>query len=167
MFKEDRVPILGYRTSLQMKLITVEDDNFDIAAVSESLVTQYPAVFDGCLGSLPGTQQLKLDPEAQPKIMATRRTPISVRPQVKKALQIGDNVRMQPIRTRRREWKETTVTQSKTKMRSHKIQSRIKKSFHRAQPHKLDSFQTPWIHHLVKGIYCPNHHCTSLEVDER
>ena len=60
-----------------MKLITVEDDNFDIAAVSESLVTQYPAVFDGGLGSLPGTQ-LKLDPEAQPKIMATRRTPISV-----------------------------------------------------------------------------------------
>ena len=86
VFKEDRVPILGYRTSLQMKLITVEDDNFDIAAVSESLVTQYPAVFDGGLGSLPGTQQLKLDPQAQPKIMATRRTPISVRPQLKKAL---------------------------------------------------------------------------------
>ena len=64
-------------------------------------------------------------------------------------------------------WNQPTVTQSKTKMTSHKIQSRIKKSFYRAQPHKLDSFQTPWIHHLVKGIYCPNHHRISLEVDER
>ena len=29
-----------------------------------------------------------------------------------KALQIGDNVRMQPIRTRQREWKEGTVTKT-------------------------------------------------------
>ena len=86
VFKGDRVPILGYRTSLQMRLVTVEDDNFHIAAVSESLATQYPAVFDGGLGSLPGTQRLTLDPDAQPKIMATRRTPIALRPQLKEAL---------------------------------------------------------------------------------
>ena len=86
VFKGDRVPILGYRTSLQMRLVTVEDNNFHIAAVSESLATQYPAVFDGGLGSLPGTQRLTLDPDAQPKIMATRRTPIALRPQLKEAL---------------------------------------------------------------------------------
>ena len=57
VFQGDRLPILSYRTSLQVKLITVEKENFDMVAgvATES----YPDVFDGELGELPGIQHFK------------------------------------------------------------------------------------------------------------
>ena len=55
VFEGDRLPILSYRTSLQMKLITVEKGNFDMVAgvATES----YPDVFDGELGEHPGMEE--------------------------------------------------------------------------------------------------------------
>ena len=63
VFEGDRLHILSYQTSLQMKLFTVEQGNFDMVAgvATES----YPGVVDGDLGELPGTQHLKLKPESQ------------------------------------------------------------------------------------------------------
>ena len=84
VFEGDRLPILSYRTSLQMKLITVEKGNFDMVAgvATES----YPDVFDGELGELPGIQHLKLKPESQPSVMANRRVPLALRPRLKSEL---------------------------------------------------------------------------------
>ena len=62
VFEGDRLPILSYRTILQMKLITVEKGNFVMVA---GLTTEsYPDVFDSELGELPGIQHLKLKPES-------------------------------------------------------------------------------------------------------
>ncbi len=86
VFKDDRMPILGFRTSKQMRLITVESENFEIAAISNGLLSDYKSVFDDNLGNLPGTQALKIDPEATPRVMANRRTPLAIRPKLKQLL---------------------------------------------------------------------------------
>ena len=61
VFEGDRLPILSFRTSLQMKLITVGKGNSDVVAgvATES----YLDVFDG---ELPGIHHLKLKPGSQP-----------------------------------------------------------------------------------------------------
>ena len=79
VFNDDRVPILSYRTSLKMRLITVETDNFDmIAAFSTDCFSD---VFNGALGCLPGTQSLELKPGSRPVIMGQRRVLLALRPQ--------------------------------------------------------------------------------------
>ena len=84
VFEGDRLPTLSYRTSLQIKLITMEKGNCDMVAgvATES----YPDVFDGELGELPGRQLIKLKPESQPSVMANRRVPLDLRPRLKTKL---------------------------------------------------------------------------------
>ena len=57
LFKGDRLVILSYKTSLQMNLVQIKDENFDIATLTTSI---YPGVFDGKLGSLPSNQKLRI-----------------------------------------------------------------------------------------------------------
>jgi hypothetical protein len=84
VFHGDRLPILSYQTSLQMKLITVESSNFDMVA---TITTEnYADVFDGNLGQLPGTQHMKLKPDSRPVVMANRRVPLALRPKIKEEL---------------------------------------------------------------------------------
>ena len=71
VFNGDRVPILGYRTSLQMNLITVEDDNFNITPITKPQATQNPAVFNDNQRSVPGSEGLKFNPKAQSNMAAT------------------------------------------------------------------------------------------------
>ena len=71
VFDGYRLPILSYRTCLQVKLITVGKGNFDMVAgvVTES----YLDGFDGELGELPGIRHLKLKPESQSFVLANKR----------------------------------------------------------------------------------------------
>ena len=68
-----------------MQLITVNYDNFDvIAAIQEDAI--FSEVFSDDIGTLPGTQGLQLKQGAIPVVMATRRTPVHVRPELKTEL---------------------------------------------------------------------------------
>ena len=82
VFNGDRVPILGYRTSLQMNLITVEDDNFNITPITKPQATQNPAVFNDNQRSVPGSEGLKFNPKAQSNMAV--RTPTPVHSQLQK-----------------------------------------------------------------------------------
>jgi transposase InsO family protein len=84
VFKGEHQPILGYQTSLQLGLVTVETHNFDM--VASITMDDYGSVFDGKLGRLPGTQHLQLKPDAKPTIMPDRRVPLAVRPKLQKEL---------------------------------------------------------------------------------
>ena len=87
VFTGNRVPILGFQTCQTMKLIKVQRKNFLVAAIAESIPEDFADVFEAKLGSLPGTQNLKIRADAKSKIMANRRIPISIRPKLKKLLE--------------------------------------------------------------------------------
>ena len=80
----NNVPILGLGTSMQMGLVTV---NNDCDFVSNLQIDDFADAFDGGLGELPGTQHLQLKPDAIPVVMANRRTPLAVRPRLKTELE--------------------------------------------------------------------------------
>ena len=83
--EEDLMPLLGYRASEQMALITVRDDNLlRVHAASPMLSNQ--EVFENDIGLLPGKHHLKTDETIQPTVMANHRIPISLRPALKKEL---------------------------------------------------------------------------------
>ena len=47
----------------------------------------YADTFDNLLGTLPGVQHLEVDPSVKPVVMANRRIPISIRPELKTELE--------------------------------------------------------------------------------
>ncbi|KAK2159461.1 hypothetical protein LSH36_152g00002 [Paralvinella palmiformis] len=77
--ENDKQPIIGYKTSVQMQLIKIEDVNYDVIASVNTNEDMFTTMFNGQLGKLPGTQQLRLKPAVQPVVMASRRVPISIR----------------------------------------------------------------------------------------
>ena len=81
--------LLGLRASEQMNLVNVCTQNFDRIAqlVSSNVEDKYPDVFEDSLGTLPGIQLLEVDPNIIPVVMANRRIPISVRPELKTELE--------------------------------------------------------------------------------
>lgn len=92
-------PLLGSSAIQQMKLITVNSDNFaHVAGVAPSctgvapscttpeLMTKYADVFEGSLGTLPGTAHLEVDPTAAPVVLPLRRIPQAVKPKLKEEL---------------------------------------------------------------------------------
>ena len=91
---EGFTPLLGFPTAEQMGLITVNKENVE-HVFSVDVVDKYAVVFDGKIGTLPGTHHLKLDEDATPVIMPSRRLPIAVRPRLKEAL--DDLVKRQVI----------------------------------------------------------------------
>ena len=77
-------PILGLRTCEQLNLLEIRSENFERVFQ----VSKESDVFDkDTLGCLPGKQSLTLRDSAIPVVMADRRTPIHVRPQLEKELQ--------------------------------------------------------------------------------
>ena len=75
--KDDCQPLLGLRTSTQMGLVEIKQQNFHhVAAVNTE--KNYREVFDGRLGKLPGVTTLQLKPDAVPAVMPNRRMPVAV-----------------------------------------------------------------------------------------
>ena len=66
------MPLLGLRTCIEMKLVTVEEENFEVVARVED------EVFNGHLGTLPGIQHLQTRADALPVVMVNHRIPIAV-----------------------------------------------------------------------------------------
>ncbi|XP_048576175.1 uncharacterized protein LOC125557547 [Nematostella vectensis] len=89
--KEDLTPLLSRKAAEQMKLITVNYDNFkQVHVVTDGfteLVTEYKAVFDDtAVGCFSGKVNLKVDGNAVPTQSPPRRVPISVKPALEKEL---------------------------------------------------------------------------------
>ncbi|XP_048585750.1 uncharacterized protein LOC116606612 [Nematostella vectensis] len=89
--KEDLTPLLSRKAAEQMKLITVNYDNFKqvhvVADGFTELVTEYKAVFDDtAVGCFSGKVNLKVDGNAVPTQSPPRRVPISVKPALEKEL---------------------------------------------------------------------------------
>ena len=88
---DELTPLLSRKAAERMKLITVNYENFEImSAVSGSSTTRtlnvkdYPDVFDGKLGSLPGGKtHLTLEPNAEPVVRPPRTLPESLNSSVK------------------------------------------------------------------------------------
>ena len=83
---DDCQPILGLQTSEQMHLVKTQDNNFHrVAAVQDD--SCFNSLLDDKLGEFAGVQHLTVDPEVCPRIMANRRIPIAIRPQLKGELE--------------------------------------------------------------------------------
>ena len=85
---EELTPLLSYKTAESMNLLKVKEENFErVLSVSlESHASKYHEVFSDTLGKLPGVHTLRIDPSVAPKIMPTRRIPISLREPLKTEL---------------------------------------------------------------------------------
>ena len=82
--KDDCQPLLGLSVSTQMKLITVDEEQFHrVAAINTQAFSE---VFDEKLGTLPGTQKLRVKTEATPVVMANRRISVNMRPKLEEEL---------------------------------------------------------------------------------
>ena len=69
-----------------MHLVKIQDNNFHrVAAVQVD--SCFNSLFDEKLGECSGVQHLTVDPNVCPKIMASRRIPIAIRPQLKGELE--------------------------------------------------------------------------------
>ena len=67
-----------------MNFITINENEFErVSAITDD----FSDVFDGTLGTLPGTQTLRVDPSIPPSVMPDRRVPVSVRPALKEELE--------------------------------------------------------------------------------
>lgn len=88
MYEGSLTPLLGLRAS-QMKPIDVKTENF-VSVNSMRVENDYSDVMKGGLGTLEGEHHLKVRPEIQPVVMATRRVPISVRPKLEELNRLVD-----------------------------------------------------------------------------
>ena len=80
-------PLLVRKAAEHMQLITVNYDNLaQIHATHEftepTVLTDYPAVFDGGMGTLPGVVHLHIDDTIQPVSSRPRRIPITLEKEV-------------------------------------------------------------------------------------
>lgn len=80
--KEDLTPLLGRKTSEQMKLISVNYDN--ICAIN--VFADFNDVFANELGKLPGIVHMSIDDSISPVAIPTCRVPISLKAKVKSKL---------------------------------------------------------------------------------
>ena len=88
-------PLLGTSAVQQMQLITVNNENFcRVAGVTESQrlepqsdpMSEYPDVFEGELGTLPGVAHLEVDPTVAPVVLPLRRVPEALKPKLRDEL---------------------------------------------------------------------------------
>lgn len=86
---ENRTPILGLRASIAMGMITINQENINTIASDGSLdiVKEFPSVFDGELGDLPGIQKLQISSNAKPHASPVRRVPHAIHSEVKTELE--------------------------------------------------------------------------------
>ena len=99
--KEELTPLLGAKASQHMGLLEIHPENFrQVAKVkmpqgsetaraktADQLIKEYHDVFEGDLGTLPGTQRLELDPSVTPTISPSRRVPLALKPRLKQELE--------------------------------------------------------------------------------
>ena len=83
--EDDCQPPLSLRTSTQMGLVKIKQQNFHRVALV-NIEKNYGEVFDGQLGKLPGVTTLQLKPDAVPAVMPNRRIPVAVRIELKEEL---------------------------------------------------------------------------------
>lgn len=88
VIEEDFIPILGVEAVIQMKLLTIDFDNFVHMSSSSanSLLDKYSSVFNNELGKLPGKVKLSLKPDARPCVLPTRKIPLAVRNRFKEEI---------------------------------------------------------------------------------
>jgi len=88
---EHLTPLLGWKAAEYMQLITVNYDNLAQICVTQeftepTVLTDYPTVFDGGLGTLPGIVHLHVDDTVQPVSSRPRRIPITPEKEVSREL---------------------------------------------------------------------------------
>ena len=80
---QDIAPIIGLHTAQELEMIEIKSDNFEQVS---TLDIDKDKVFNSELGTFPGVQKLKIDPDVQPVIMPDRRVPVAIRPKLKKEI---------------------------------------------------------------------------------
>ncbi len=91
LYNDDLTPLLGSKPSQQMGLITVNTDSFvctnvatePIRSEAKDICDEFSDVFDGPLGTFPGTVHLETEPSAVPSVLPPRRVPHAIRDQLK------------------------------------------------------------------------------------
>ena len=118
-------PILGLRASEQIKLIMLESQNFErVNAVEDS------CIFNDELGTLNAEHKLLLKDNVQPSIMGCRRTPVSLRPLLKKELKRLVNKGVIAPVEEPTEWiSQAVITPKKDRLVRLCIDPRIEQSF--------------------------------------
>ena len=96
--EKNLTPLLGAKAAQQMKLITVNKENFvsvtrqhDDSKVNqlltvEDIVQKYPEIFEVELGSFPGEVHLEVDENVRPTVAPTRRIPTALKEKFKEEL---------------------------------------------------------------------------------
>ena len=90
--KEGRTPLIGRKAAEDMKLITVNYDNFrQLNNVSEQdILNEFNDVIsvdDNSLGTLPGTVHFTTDATAEPKVVSPKRVPVGLKEKLKVKLE--------------------------------------------------------------------------------
>ena len=90
--KEERTPLIGRKAAEDMKLITVNYDNFrQLNSVSENdILSEFSDVIsvdDNSLGTLPGTVHFATDVTVDPKVVSPKPVPIGLKEKLKVKLQ--------------------------------------------------------------------------------
>ncbi|CAB4008143.1 Transposon Ty3-G Gag-Pol poly [Paramuricea clavata] len=92
--KDDLTPLLGLKTTEEMRLLMIHKENF-ISAVfckKTDVVDKHAEVFNDDLGRLPGIVHLEVDPNHKPVVLPARKIPVSVRDQFKVELQRSERL---------------------------------------------------------------------------
>ena len=98
--KDDMIPLIGARTAQQMKLITVNNDNFiktsppkqfkqpEVMQLgsTEEVLKKFEDVFSRPLGTLPGEVHIDTDLDIKPVITPPRRIPAALKEALEKEL---------------------------------------------------------------------------------
>ena len=87
--KDDLTPLLGLKTTEEMRLLTIHKENFisNVFCTKTEVVDKHDEIFNDDLGRLPGIVHLEVDPNHQPVVLPARKIPVSVRDQFKVELQ--------------------------------------------------------------------------------
>ena len=88
--EQDLQPLISRETAERMQLITVNYDNFkqlhSVTQKSSDVLENYGMVFNGNLGRLPGTVNVKISEYSKGVQCPSRRVPVSVKPKLKEEL---------------------------------------------------------------------------------
>ena len=114
---ENHTPIVGLRASEAMNLLTINNDTFTEAKVSEitvqsevDIVSNFPSVFDDGIGSLPGEQHLVVDTEIKPNVNPVRKVPHSLVDDLKRDLNKMENDKVITKVFEPTQWESSLVT---------------------------------------------------------
>ena len=87
--EEDLTPLLSRKAAEKMELITANYERFEsvnVVMTSSDIFRRYPDIFNGDVGTLPGSVRLTLKPDAAPILRPPKRLPIELEDTVKQEL---------------------------------------------------------------------------------